>query len=147
MEMILTKNWNTPGHETYASLKKLFQKKPEEVIEEVKASGLRGRGGAGFATGVKWGFIPKDNKKPVYLINNFDESEPGTFKDRAIAEKDPHMIIEGMIIAAYAIKSHTAYIYIRGEYYRQWEILEKAIEEAYEKGYLGKNILKSGFDL
>lgn len=156
METILSKNWHIPNQRqinvaiqngSYASLKKLFQMKPSEVIEVVKASGLRGRGGAGFATGMKWGFVPKDSKKPVYLINNFDESEPGTFKDRAIAEKDPHMMIEGMIIASYAIGAHTAYIYIRGEYYRQWEILETALQEAYDKGYLGKNILGSGFDL
>ena len=131
----------------YASLEKIFKRTPAEVIEEVKASGLRGRGGAGFSTGTKWTFIPKENKKPVYLINNLDESEPGTFKDRAIIEKDPHMMIEGMIIASYAIGAHTAYIYIRGEYHKQWEILEKALQEAYKKGFLGKNILGSGFDL
>ncbi|MDP2599480.1 MAG: NADH-quinone oxidoreductase subunit NuoF [Deltaproteobacteria bacterium] len=163
MEMILSKNWNVPDQKkidvaikngAYASLKKIFKMKREEVIEEVKNSGLRGRGGAGFATGLKWTFIPKENlssgrqdKKPVYLINNLDESEPGTFKDRAIVEKDPHMMIEGMIIAAYAIGSHTAYIYIRGEYYKQWEIIEEALQEARKKGFLGKNILGSGFDL
>ena len=130
-EMILSAKWNEPGKQkTYASLKKIFAMPPSQVIEEVKASGLRGRGGAGFSAGVKWGFIPKDNKKPVYFINNFDESEPGTFKDRAIAEKDPHMMIEGMIIASYAIGAHTAYIYIRGEYFRQWEMIERALEEA-----------------
>ncbi|OGQ45286.1 MAG: NADH oxidoreductase (quinone) subunit F [Deltaproteobacteria bacterium RIFCSPLOWO2_02_FULL_46_8] len=156
MELILSKNWHVPDQRklsvaekngAYSSLKKIFGMTPLQVIEEVKASGLRGRGGAGFATGMKWGFIPKDNKKPVYLINNFDESEPGTFKDRMIAEKDPHMIIEGMIIASYAIGAHTSYIYIRGEYHRPWEILEEALKEAYAKGYLGKNILGSGFDL
>lgn len=156
MEYLLSKNWHIPDQKkmgvavqngAYASLKRLFRMKPEEVIEEVKQSGLRGRGGAGFATGVKWGFVPKDSKKPVYLINNADESEPGTFKDRAIIENDPHMMIEGMIVAAYAIGAHTAYIYIRGEYYRQWEILEEALKEAYTKGFLGKNILHSGFDL
>ncbi|MBI5299373.1 MAG: NADH-quinone oxidoreductase subunit NuoF [Deltaproteobacteria bacterium] len=156
MEYVLTKNWHVPDqrkisvaekNDAYSSLKKVFGMTPLQIIEEVKASGLRGRGGAGFATGIKWGFIPKDNKKPVYLINNFDESEPGTFKDRMIAEKDPHMIIEGMIIASFAIGAHTAFIYIRGEYHRPWEILEEALKEAYAKGYLGKNILGSGFDL
>ncbi len=154
--MILTKNWKVKDQRkldaamkngAYGSLKKLFAMKPEAVIEEVKAAGLRGRGGAGFSAGVKWGFVPKNQAKPVYLICNFDESEPGTFKDRAIAEHDPHMLIEGMIIAAYAIGSHTAYNYIRGEFYRQWEILEEALQEAYAKGFLGKNILGSGFDL
>ena len=154
--MILTTNWKKPNQRkletavkngAYASLKKLFSMKPEQVIEEVKVSGLRGRGGAGFSAGVKWGFVPKNTGKPIYLICNFDESEPGTFKDRAIAEHDPHMLIEGMIIAAYAIGSHTAYSYIRGEFYRQWEILEEALKEAYDAGFLGKNIQKSGFDL
>lgn len=156
MEMILSKNWNEPKQRNidvamrngaYASLKKLFQMKPEEVIAVVKESGLRGRGGAGFSAGMKWGFVPKDSKKPKYFVLNFDESEPGTFKDRAIVEKDPHKIIEGVIIASYAIGSHTAYSYIRGEYFRQWEILEKALQEAYSKGFLGKNIQGSGFDL
>ncbi|MDO8527658.1 MAG: NADH-quinone oxidoreductase subunit NuoF [Deltaproteobacteria bacterium] len=156
MEQILSKSWRIVNqrnmdvalmHGAYDSLKKIFKMTPAEVTETVKASGLRGRGGAGFSTGTKWTFIPKDNKKPVYLINNFDESEPGTFKDRAIAEKDPHMMIEGMIIASYAIGANTAYIYIRGEYYRQWEIIEKALAEAYAKGFLGKNIQGSGFHL
>ena len=154
--MILTKNWNVKDQRklsvaqkngAYSSLQKIFQMKPEAVTEEVKNAGLRGRGGAGFSAGVKWGFIPKNQTKPIYLICNFDESEPGTFKDRAIAERDPHMLIEGMIIAAYAIGAHTAYNYIRGEFYRQWEILEAALQEAYAKGFLGKNILGSGFDL
>lgn len=154
--MILTQNWGKEGQRgidtamkngAYASLSKLFKMKPEEVIERVKASGLRGRGGAGFSAGMKWGFVPKDSKKPKYFILNFDESEPGTFKDRAIVENDPHMIIEGMIIASYAIGARTAYNYIRGEYFRQWEILEKALEEAYQRGFLGKNIQGSGFDL
>ena len=153
--MILTTNWKKPNQRkletavkngAYASLKKLFSMKPEQVTEEVKAAGLRGRGGAGFSAGVKWGFVPKNTGKLIYLICNFDESEPGTFKDRAIAEHDPHMLIEGMIIAAYAIGSHTAYSYIRGEFYRQWEILEEALKEAYDAGFLGKNIQKSGFD-
>jgi len=155
VEPILSKNWHIPGQHTlavarnngaYGTLEKLFKMSPSAVIDEVKNSGLRGRGGAGFSAGIKWGFIPKDNKKPVYLVNNFDESEPGTFKDRSIAEKDPHMMIEGMIIAAYAIGARTAYIYIRGEYYRPWVRIEAAIKEAYDAGFLGKNILGSGFD-
>ncbi len=154
--MILSKNWSVKDQRkidvamkngAYASLEKIFKMSPEQVTEEVKLSGLRGRGGAGFATGMKWTFVPKETTRPIYLINNLDESEPGTFKDRAIVEKDPHMMIEGMIIAAYAIKSHTAYIYIRGEYHKQWEIIEEALKEAAKKGFLGKNILGSGFDL
>jgi len=156
MEMILSKNWGEPkqcsidvamANGAYASLKKLFKMKPDEVIAEIKESGLRGRGGAGFSTGMKLGFVPKDSKKPKYFVLNFDESEPGTFKDRAIVEKDPHMIIEGMIIASYAIGCHVAYNYIRGEYFKQWEIFEKALEEAHKKGFLGKDIQSSGFDL
>lgn len=155
-KMILTNHWNVEGmrdigtamkHGAYASLKKLLKMPPDDVIEEVKRSGLRGRGGAGFAAGVKWGFVPKGTDKPKYFINNFDESEPGTFKDRAICEKDPHRILEGMIIGSYAIGANTAYIYIRGEFFRQFEILEEAIAQAREKGFIGKNILKSGFDL
>src|SRR3989338_5529806 len=131
MELILSKNWGAPKRSAYASLQKLFKMAPAEVIEEVKNSGLRGRGGAGFSAGIKWGFIPKDKKKPVYLVNTFDERKPGTFKGRSIAEKDPNMMIEGMIIAAYAIGARTAYIYIRGEYYRPWVRIEAAIQKAY----------------
>lgn len=119
---------------------------PEAVTEEVKKSGLRGRGGAGFPTGVKWGFVPKDTKgKPVYLLCNADESEPGTFKDRLLMEEDPHQLIEGMILSAFALKCRTSYIYIRGEFYLGARILEKAIAEAYAEGMLGENILGSGF--
>ncbi|HMF08739.1 MAG TPA: NADH-quinone oxidoreductase subunit NuoF [Thermoanaerobaculia bacterium] len=121
---------------------------PEELTEEVKKSGLRGRGGAGFPTGVKWGFVPKDTKgKPVYLLCNADESEPGTFKDRLLMEEDPHQVIEGIILSAYALKCRDAYIYIRGEFYLGARILDAAIAEAYTKGFLGKNILGSGYDL
>jgi len=121
---------------------------PEELTEEVKKSGLRGRGGAGFPTGVKWGFVPKDTKgKPVYLLCNADESEPGTFKDRLLMEEDPHQVIEGIILSAYALKCRDAYIYIRGEFYLGARILDAAIAEAYAKGFLGKNILGSGYDL
>ena len=119
---------------------------PEQIIAEVKASGLRGRGGAGFPTGVKWGFIPKD--APVkYLAVNTDEGEPGTFKDRLIVERDPHSILEGVIIAAYAIGAHRAFVYIRGEFFLGVKRWIKAISDAYQYGFLGKNILGSGFDL
>ncbi len=120
---------------------------PERLIEEIKASGLRGRGGAGFPTGMKWGFVPKDSPKPKYVVCNADESEPGTFKDRLLIEKDPHTIIEGTILAAYAISSHTAFIYIRGEFGFGYKVLQKAIEEATQAGCLGKNIMGSGYDL
>lgn len=131
----------------YEALKKVLGgMKPEQVIEEVKASGLRGRGGAGFPTGMKWGFVPKDTSKPHYLLCNADESEPGTFKDRVILEKIPHMMIEGMIIGAFAIGAKRSYVYIRGEYTHAALVVEKAIQEAYHAGFLGKNILGSGFD-
>ena len=121
---------------------------PEKLTEEVKKSGLRGRGGAGFPTGVKWGFVPKDTKgKPVYLLLNADESEPGTFKDRLLMEEDPHQVIEGMILSAYALKCRDAYIYIRGEFYLGARILDAAIAEAYDKGFLSENILGSGYAL
>jgi len=131
----------------YAALKKALIMDPVDVIREVKDSGLRGRGGAGFPTGVKWGFVPKDSPKPKYLICNADESEPGTFKDREIIHVDPHMLIEGMIISAYAIGAHVAYVYVRGEFHREIELLQHAIDEAYRKKYLGKDILKTGYDL
>jgi NADH-quinone oxidoreductase subunit F len=132
----------------YQSLRKALREyKPSEVVDIVKKSGLRGRGGAGFPTGMKWGFVPKDSGKPVYLCVNADESEPGTFKDRLIIEKDPHQLIEGTIISAYALGCHQAFLYIRGEFFYGSEVLNKAVSEAYEKGYLGKNILGSGFDL
>ena len=121
--------------------------KPEQLIEVVKASGLRGRGGAGFPTGMKWSFVPKDNPKPKYLVCNADESEPGTFKDRLLIEKDPHAIVEGTLISAYAIQSHTAFIYIRGELVFGTARLERAVAEAYQAGYIGKNIFGSGYNL
>ena len=125
----------------------LTEMEPEKIIEEVKGSGLRGRGGAGFPTGMKWGFLPKDNPKPRYLLVNADESEPGTFKDRQIIENNPHLLIESSLLAAFAIQSHKAYIYIRGEFARGAEILEEAIAEAYEAGHLGVDIYGTGFDL
>lgn len=129
----------------YQVLKQAFKQKPETLIQIVKDSGLRGRGGAGFPTGVKWGFLPKNNETR-YLLCNADEGEPGTFKDRMIMEKAPHQLIEGMIISAWAIQSKKSYIYIRGEYYDCIEIINQALQEARKAGYLGKNILNSNFD-
>ncbi len=132
----------------YASLEKALKKmSPEDVVEEVKKSGLRGRGGAGFPTGMKWSFLAKPEGIPRYLVCNADESEPGTFKDRYLMEKIPHLLIEGMILSSYALGANQSYIYIRGEFMYVLNILEKAIAEAYAKGYLGKNILGSGYDL
>ena len=132
----------------YAAWRKVVQSmKPAQLIEEVKASGLRGRGGAGFPTGMKWSFVPRESPKPKYLVCNADESEPGTFKDRLLIEKDPHSIIEGTLIAAFAIQSATAFIYIRGEMAFGTKQLERAVEEAYRAGYIGKNILGAGYDL
>ena len=131
----------------YEALKSSLKMKPEEVVEVVKNSEMRGRGGAGFPTGMKWSFIPRNATKPIYLLCNADESEPGTFKDRLIMEKDPHLLIEGMVISGYAIKSSPmSYIYIRGEFYFAATVLEKALQEARDKGFLGKNILGSSFD-
>ena len=109
-----------------------------DIVNEVKASGLRGRGGAGFPCGVKWGFIKQDGPKPIYLICNADESEPGTFKDRYIIHQDPHQLLEGMIISCYAVNAHLAYIYIRGEFPQGAKILETALAEARAKGFLGQ---------
>ncbi len=135
-------------HGGYQAWKKVLSTmSPTEVIEEVKKSGIRGRGGAGFPTGVKWGFVPKDSAKPHYLICNADESEPGTCKDRVLMERDPHGIIEGMAIGAYAVGCHLMFIYIRGEFGHCAEMMEKAKEEAYARGHLGKNIYDSGYDL
>jgi len=134
-------------HEGYQALEKaLKEMTPETIIEEVKKSSLRGRGGAGFPTGMKWSFVPKDSPKPKYVICNADESEPGTCKDRPLMEMDPHQMIEGMVIAGRAIGSHQGFIYIRGEYRYVLDIVDAAIAEAYARGYLGKNILGSGFD-
>ena len=130
-----------------AARKAVTEMQPTQIIEEVKDSGLRGRGGAGFPTGVKWSFLPKDSPKPTYLLCNADESEPGTFKDRQIIEHNPHLIIEGMIIAAAAIKCRTAYVYIRGEMALGAKRLEDALAEAYQRGFLGKGIFGSGIDL
>ncbi|HTY40796.1 MAG TPA: NADH-quinone oxidoreductase subunit NuoF [Thermoanaerobaculia bacterium] len=134
----------------YASVRRVVTggMTPEQVLEEVKKANVRGRGGAGFSAGVKWSFLPKDTKgKPVYLLCNADESEPGTFKDRLLIENDPHQLLEGMILASYAIRCRNAYVYIRGEFYDGARILNAAVEEAYAKGFLGENILGSAFSL
>jgi len=132
----------------YAPLEKLLaEKQPPEVVEMVKSSGLRGRGGAGFMTGLKWTFLPKDHPGPIYLCVNADESEPGTFNNRILMEDDPHQILEGTIISAYATRASTAYIYLRYEYPQSWKALQAAIDEAYAAGYLGQNIKGSGFSL
>jgi len=154
---VLTRNMHVPrlqDIEVYESLggyqalhKALTECKPVDVMDMVKRSGLRGRGGAGFPTGMKWGFVPKNSGSPVYLCVNADESEPGTFKDRLIIDKDPHQLIEGAIISAYALDCHSAFIFIRGEFFRGAGVLNRAVEEAYAKGYLGRNILGSGYDL
>jgi NADH-quinone oxidoreductase subunit F len=155
-EPVLTPFVREPGSSTldfyltrargYAGLKKALTLEPNAIIEQVKASGLRGRGGAGFPTGLKWQFVLKDTPKPKYIACNADESEPGTFKDHVLMERNPHLLIEGCAIGCYAIGAKVAYIYIRGEFYHVQEILERAIEDAYKAGYLGKNILGSGFD-
>jgi len=131
----------------YDDLRKALQMSRAEIVNEVKTSGLRGRGGAGFPCGVKWSFIKPDEKKPVYLICNADESEPGTFKDRYIIHEDPHQLLEGIAISCFALNARTAYIYVRGEFPEGAKILERAIEEAREHKFLGKNILGSGFDV
>ncbi len=130
-----------------AAEKAISNMQPEEVIDQVTQSGLRGRGGAGFVTGKKWGFVPKDKNVPKYLVCNADESEPGTFKDRLIIEHDPHQLIEGIIIASYAIGANTSFIYCRGEFYEGIKILKKAVQQAKNKGFLGKNIFGSPYSL
>lgn len=128
----------------YEVINKALKMKPEDIVAEVKASGLRGRGGAGFPTGMKWSFLP-NNGEDRYLLCNADEGEPGTFKDRMMMEKAPHQLIEGMVISAFAVQAKKSYIYVRGEFTKPIKILRKAIREAYEAGYLGENILGSGF--
>ena len=120
---------------------------PEQVIDLVKASGLRGRGGAGFPTGMKWQFVDKKSPNPRYIACNADESEPGTFKDHLLMERNPHLLIEGCAIGCYAIGAKVAYIYIRGEFFHVQHVLERAIDEAYARGFLGKNILGIGLRL
>jgi NADH-quinone oxidoreductase subunit F len=130
----------------YTAVRKAIELGPEGIIAEMKASNLRGRGGAGFPTGMKWSFVPKQSVKPKYVLVNGDESEPGTCKDRLIFEHDPHSVIEGVIIAGLAIGSRMGFIYLRGEYRYLLKIMEKAIEDAYAKGFLGKNIFGSNID-
>lgn len=131
----------------YQALKKSFDIGPGDVVETVKESGLRGRGGAGFPTGVKWSFMPKESRKPHYLLCNADESEPGTFKDRELIRWDPHQLIEGCLIGAYAIGAQHVYIYCRGEFFEANQVLARAVADAYEKGYVGKDIMSSGNDI
>ena len=153
---VLTSHVNEPNSYTldfymknlrgYDGLRKALTLKPNDIIEQVKASGLRGRGGAGFPTGMKWQFVLKDTPKPKYICCNADESEPGTFKDHLLMERNPHLLIEGCAIGCYAIGAKVAYIYIRGEFFHVQQILEAELENAYKAGFLGKNILGSGFD-
>jgi NADH-quinone oxidoreductase subunit F len=153
---VISKRWGIPNsrkidtylqNEGYQALEKaLKEMTPEQLIDEVKKSGLRGRGGAGFPTGMKWSFVPKDSPKPKYLICNADESEPGSCKDRPLMELDPHQLIEGMVIAGRAFGALKGFIYIRGEYRYVLDIVDIALKEAYDRGYVGKNILGTGFD-
>ncbi|PWB68159.1 MAG: NADH-quinone oxidoreductase subunit F [Deltaproteobacteria bacterium] len=131
----------------YEALRKALAGPRERIVDEVKKANLRGRGGAGFPAGVKWGFLPKDLSRPRVLVINADEGEPGTFKDRQIMGKAPHLLLEGIAIASYAMSIHLSYIYIRGEFIREARIVEEAVAEAYARGFFGKNILGSGFDL
>jgi NADH-quinone oxidoreductase subunit F len=153
---ILTKLWDRPdsftrdGYEAgggYRALRTALGMAPDDIIQAVKDSGLRGRGGAGFPTGMKWGFIPQGDGKPHYLVVNADESEPGTCKDIPLMMADPHVLIEGVIISAFAIRANQAFIYVRGEVLHVIRRLQQAVAEAYEAGYLGADILGSGFDL
>ncbi len=155
-EPVLTRNIQNPDVLTvagyrkaggYQALAKALKMQPDEVVEEVKKSGLRGRGGAGFPCGLKWTFLPKGLDKPRYLVCNADESEPGTFKDRLLMERDPHQLIEGCAICCWAVGAHACYIYIRGEYVEPAEILQRAIRDAYQSGVLGDSVLGSGFKL
>jgi len=156
-KQILLKNIDVPGladFQVYRKLggytaveKALKTLSPDQVTEEVKKSGLKGRGGAGFPTGMKWSFIDKQSEKAKYLVCNYDESEPGTFKDRHIGKLNPHQLIEGMILGSYALGANAAYIYIRGELFYVLKILEKAIQETYKNGFLGENILGTGYSL
>ncbi|HET9723075.1 MAG TPA: NADH-quinone oxidoreductase subunit NuoF [Actinomycetota bacterium] len=153
---IVTAHWGDPGVITvdgylagggYEGLRRALGMTPAEVIDELKASGLRGRGGAGFPTGVKWSFVPQNTGKPTYVVCNFDESEPGTYNNRELIEREPHQLLEGLAIAAYAVQSHTAFIYCRGEFLWPGTVLQRAIAEAYGKGFLGPDVLGSGYNL
>jgi NADH-quinone oxidoreductase subunit F len=153
---VITANWGDPGvvpFEGYAArggyegLRAALQMRSAEVIDTVKASGLRGRGGAGFPTGVKWSFVPQDTGKPTYVVSNFDESEPGTYNNRELVEREPHQFLEGLAIAAYAVGSHEAYVYCRGEFLYPGQVLDRAIREAYAAGVFGGSVLDSGWEL
>ena len=153
---VLSAHWDEPDsykisgyqrHGGYTAVKKAFETGPDEIISIVKDSGLRGRGGAGFPTGLKWSFVPQGDNKQHYLVVNADESEPGACKDTPLMMANPHALIEGIIIAAYAMRANHAFIYIRGEIPHVFRRVDNAIREAYSAGYLGKNILGSGFDL
>ena len=124
----------------YTAIKKALAQSPDDIIETVKKSGLRGRGGAAFSTGLKWSFMPKTTDKPKYLCVNGDESEPGSFKDRQIFEFNPHQLIEGILISCFAIQAQTCYIYIRGEYHKWINLMQKALDEAYDKGFVGQRM-------
>ncbi len=152
---VLTRRFGLPNSQSidtylatdgYVGFRKALEMPPERIIEEVKISNLRGRGGAGFPAGLKWSFVPRESPKPKYVVVNADEGEPGTCKDRVLMENDPHQLLEGMLIAARAVGAETGYIYIRGEYRYIIEILDRAIEEAYARGYLGRNILGTGMN-
>jgi NADH-quinone oxidoreductase subunit F len=155
-EPVLTARWSNPDAATidgylgtggYGALRKALGMSPADVIDEVKSSGLRGRGGAGFATGMKWSFVPQDTGKPVYVVVNADESEPGTFNNRELLERDPHQLLEGLAIASWAVQCRTAFIYCRGEFVWPGTVIERAVGEAYEKGFFGRGIAGSDFDL
>ena len=154
--LVVTTRWNEPAPvgidrylETggYEGLRAALAMEPEDVIEEVKRSGLRGRGGAGFPTGTKWSFIPQGTGKPVYVVCNADESEPGTFNNREMIERDPHQLIEGIVICSYAVRCSTAFIYCRGEFVWPGTVLAGAIRDAYERGYLGSDVMGTGYAL
>jgi NADH-quinone oxidoreductase subunit F len=153
-DRVITARWDEPDTvwidryiETggYEGLRRALSMSPQEVIDEVKSSGLRGRGGAGFPTGMKWSFVPQDTGKPVYVVANFDESEPGTFGNRELVERDPHQFIEGAIIAAYAVQSQQIYTYCRGEFLWPTQVLARAVVEAYDRGFLGAGVAGSDY--
>jgi NADH-quinone oxidoreductase subunit F len=153
---VITANWGDPdvvpidgylARGGYEGLRAAIGMSPGEVIDTVKASGLRGRGGAGFPTGVKWSFVPQDTGKPTYVVSNFDESEPGTYNNRELVEREPHQFLEGLAVAAYAVGSHAAYVYCRGEFLYPGQVLQRAIAEAYERGVFGESVLGSGWEL
>jgi len=153
---ILSKNWDQPkswklgsyqGQGGYVAVRKALAMSPDELVDLIKASGLRGRGGAGFPTGVKWSFLPKDNPNPKYLVVNCDESEPGTCKDMPLLMASPHTLVEGIIISCFAVRAHRAFVYVRGEVLHVIRRLQQAVGEAYEAGYLGRGIFGTDYDL